>query len=132
MLSRLCDTVRKDQRISVENKARFLSSFGPRFEKALALVKRGKVHRYGFRPSGRVVWSVRGKTGEYQVIPESNFCNCEDYYFRVMEKKKAVCYHIIAQKVAASLRRYSDFAMRDGDYEKITSKWKRSALSEIP
>jgi predicted nucleic acid-binding Zn finger protein len=130
-LDKLCEDIGRARLLSVENKSRLLSIFGPRFEKAFSLIKSGKVRRYQFKPSGRLIWSVRGKTGEYQVIPESNFCNCDDYYFRVMDKKKALCYHIIAQRVANALRRYSEFALPDADYGKVTSKWKRIALREI-
>lgn len=129
-LTRLCDDIRRDRRLTVENKGKLLSSFGQRFENALSLIKSGRVRRYLFKPSGRLIWSVRGRTAEYQVITESNFCNCDDYYFRVMDKKKALCYHIIAQRIAESLGRFSEFALRDSDYEKVTMKWKGKALRE--
>jgi predicted nucleic acid-binding Zn finger protein len=58
------------------------------------------------------------------VIPETNFCNCDDYYFRVMDGKRALCYHIIAQKIAFALGRYETSDLRDNQYGKITQQWR--------
>jgi predicted nucleic acid-binding Zn finger protein len=67
---------------------------------------------------------VKGRKGVYQVISETNFCNCDDYYFRVMDGKKALCYHIVAQKVAFALGRYETSELRDTQYSKITQQWR--------
>ncbi len=90
----------------------------------MVLVEGGKVNRLSFSPSGRIVWTVSGKKGTYQVVPESLFCTCDDYYFRVMGKKKQLCYHLIAQQLAEAMGRHSKDELRDGDYETVTSKWK--------
>jgi len=97
---------------------------GDRFKNALELVEKRKVHRYKFKPSGRTIWTVKGRKGVYQVISETNFCNCDDYYFRVMDGKRALCYHIIAQKVASALGRYETTDLRDTQYSKITQQWR--------
>jgi len=101
-------------------------SFGDRYEKALGLVEKGAVKCYLFHPSGRVIWEVQGKDSTYQVMSHTNFCNCDDYYFRVMSAKKQLCYHIIAQKIAFALGRYEKEEDNDVEYERITRRWKKT------
>ncbi len=105
-------------------KAKLTEQFGERFKNALELVEKGKVRRFRFKPSGRTIWAVRGRKAVYQVIPDTNFCNCDDYYFRVMEGKKALCYHIIAQKISSALGRFEKSDLRDTHYGKITQQWR--------
>ncbi len=100
--------------------------FGERAARALRLVEEGAVKRCLFKPSGRVVWEVKGKRATYQVMPKTNFCNCDDYYFRVMNSSKQLCYHIIAQRIAAALGSFKSVEYADEDYGKITRKWKKS------
>jgi predicted nucleic acid-binding Zn finger protein len=104
-------------------------SFERRYEKALKTVQDRFVTKYTFTPSGRVVWTVKGKSGEYQIMPETNFCNCDDFYFRVMGYKRQVCYHMIAQKIANCLKVYNRRDLRDSDYDRITEKWRVKELA---
>lgn len=101
-------------------------SLGERFQKAITLVRNGAVKRYLFKPSGRVIWEVTGRKSSYQVMPHTNFCNCDDYYFRVMNSKKQLCYHIIAQRIASALNEFEEEDRHDRDYGKVTKKWKRT------
>ncbi len=87
-----------DGRLSERLNDSLLKAFGDRFTNGWELANSGKVRRYDFTPSRRVVWAVQGRRGEYQVMPEIPFCYCDDYYFRVMDKKRGLCYHIIAQR----------------------------------
>ncbi|MBS7622088.1 hypothetical protein KEJ39_00205 [Candidatus Bathyarchaeota archaeon] len=100
--------------------------FGERAARALRLVEEGAVKRCLFKPSGRVIWEVKGRKATYQVMSKTNYCSCDDYYFRVMNSSKQLCYHIIAQRVAAALGRFRDVEYADKDYGKITRKWKKS------
>ncbi len=88
------------------------------------LVEGGKVSRFMFSPSGRIVWVVTGRKGRYQVVPESVFCTCDDYYFRVMGQKKQLCYHLIAQQLAEAVGKHRQDSLKDGDYQSITAQWK--------
>jgi len=97
---------------------------GERFTNGMELADTRKVRRYDFQPSERTVWVVQGRKNEYQVIPEIPFCYCDDYYFRVMEKKRGLCYHIIAQRIAEALEQYDKFAKRDSEYSNITNDWR--------
>jgi len=85
-------------------------------------VEAGKVWKYQFSPSGRTVWVVAGRGRDYQVLPDSLFCTCDDYYFRVMEHKKQLCYHIIAQQLSVAMNKQNLIDMADSRYPEITSK----------
>src|SRR5439155_341237 len=81
-----------------------------------AIVEARKVPSYRFKPSGRTLWVVKGRKGEYQVMPESMFCTCDDYYFRVMDNKKQLCYHLVAQQIAEALSQYGVLDFADSQY----------------
>ena len=120
----VCQDIASSHKLTDSQRARLEEQFGDRFKNALELVEKRKVYRYKFKPSGRTIWSVEGRKGAYQVIPETNFCNCDDYYFRVMDGKRALCYHIIAQRISSVLGRYETSDLRDAQYSKITQQWR--------
>ena len=124
VIQTVCERMASSHKLADPQRARLEEQFGDRFKNALELVEKRKVHKYRFKPSGRAIWAVRGRKGVYQVIPETNFCNCDDYYFRVMDGKRALCYHIIAQKVASALGRYESSDLQDTQYRKITEQWR--------
>jgi predicted nucleic acid-binding Zn finger protein len=124
VIESVCQDMASSHRLTDSQRDRLEEQFGDRFKNALALVEKRKVHRYKFKPSGRTIWTVKGRKGVYQVIPETNFCNCDDYYFRVMDGKRGLCYHIIAQKISSSLGRYETSNLRDIQYSKITQQWR--------
>ena len=99
-------------------------ALGERFTNGWQLANSGKVRRYEFTPSGRVVWVVQGRTNEYQVMPDIPFCYCDDYYFRVMDKKRGLCYHIIAQHIAEALNKFDKISITDSQYSSITDRWR--------
>src|SRR5437899_12199248 len=101
ILRQVRDDTRRTGGLDEDGKQRLIEAFQKRFNQAMELVEEEKVSKYVFSPSGRTIWVVAGKHGEYQVLPESMFCSCDDYFFRVMSGKKQVCYHIIAQQMAA-------------------------------
>ncbi len=104
--------------------------FGERFTNGWELANARGVRRYEFKPSGRVVWVVSGRKSEYQVIPDIPFCYCDDYYFRVMDRKRGLCYHIIAQHVAEALNKYERVAKKDSQYTNITARWRAKETEE--
>jgi predicted nucleic acid-binding Zn finger protein len=104
--------------------------FQKRFQQAFDLAEGGKVRKYQFTPSRRTVWVVAGRGRDYQVLPDSLFCTCDDYYFRVMEHKKQLCYHIIAQQLSEAVGKYSVIEMTDSRYPEITSKFTTIAPRE--
>jgi predicted nucleic acid-binding Zn finger protein len=126
-----CRDIASSGKFTDAQKSRLAERFADRFKNALALVDKRKVHRYRFKPSGRTIWTVEGRKGVYQVIPEMNFCSCDDYYFRVMDGKKALCYHIIAQKIASALGRFDTSDLKDAQYTRITKQW-RTTVEPMP
>jgi predicted nucleic acid-binding Zn finger protein len=98
--------------------------FGERFTNGWELANSKKVRRYDFTPSGRAVWVVQGRKNEYQVMPDIPFCYCDDYYFRVMDKKRGLCYHIIAQRIAAALGKFEKIQKKDSQYSSVTDRWR--------
>jgi predicted nucleic acid-binding Zn finger protein len=111
-------------KLSEHLKDALLQTFGDRFTNGWELANSRKVRRYEFKPSERVVWAVQGRKGEYQVMPDIPFCYCDDYYFRVMDKKRGLCYHIIAQRVAETLNQFVKISKKDIQYSTITRRWR--------
>jgi predicted nucleic acid-binding Zn finger protein len=124
LLQEACSKIKSRKKLDDALKKRLIARFGKRFSNALDLVRSGRVVRYSFSPSQRTFWVVRGRAREYQVIPESAFCSCDDYYFRVMGKKRELCYHIIAQSIADSLGNFKKIRKPDREYDRIAEKWR--------
>lgn len=129
VIQAVCQDIVSSRKLTESQKTKLAERFGDRFKNALELVDKRKVKRFRFKPSGRIVWAVKGRKEVYQVIPETNFCNCNDYYFRVMDGKRALCYHIIAQKIASALGRFETSDLRDTQYAKITQQWRTRSES---
>ena len=124
ILSEICDELRSEGEISRKENIDRLEHFGRRFKEAINLANKKRVKKYFFKPSKRVIWVVQGRKKEYQIFPETNFCSCDDYYFRVMKLEKGLCYHLIAQKIAEALNKYESEEMSDGKYGAITEKFR--------
>jgi len=124
VLKKVCRDLRQAGTLTDEMRTVLSQTFQKRSDQALVLVEEGKVTRFKFGPSGRTVWAVAGRKGEYQVLPESMFCTCDDYYFRVMGRKKQLCYHLIAQQLAEATGKHRSDSLRDADYEVVTARWK--------
>jgi len=122
-IDKICSEIRLSKEIDGKLRAKMLAHFASRFENALNLIEKKRVKKFLFSPSGRVVWAVKGRKAEYQVIPDSNFCSCDDYYFRVIDRRRQLCYHIIAQRLADALGSYVFEALPDSAYNKITGRW---------
>ena len=117
-------SIRVRQQVVARQKKKIMTEFAKRLENALNLVKNRHVKKYVFKPSGRVIWAVRGRKAVYQVIPDAGFCNCDDYYFRVIGRKKHLCYHMIAQRMAEALHLYDLAELPDREYPAITEMWR--------
>jgi len=124
LIERACIELESRRKLSPSLKESLQELFGDRFTNGWELASTKKVRRYEFAPSGRVVWAVQGRKSEYQVMPDIPFCYCDDYYFRVMDRKRGLCYHIIAQRIAAALRQFEDIPKRDSQYSIVTSRWR--------
>jgi predicted nucleic acid-binding Zn finger protein len=121
-LKAACQEIGRTKIFSDDQKQTLANVFQKRFQQALDLAEGGRVRKYQFSPSRRTVWVVAGRGRDYQVLPDSLFCTCDDYYFRVMEHKKQLCYHIIAQQLSEAVSKYNVIEMVDSRYPEITSK----------
>ncbi|MCS7126384.1 MAG: hypothetical protein NZ929_05700 [Aigarchaeota archaeon] len=87
--------------------------------KALEAVREKRVKLYVFRPSNRKLWIVVGRHGYYMVLPDSGYCTCSDFFFRVISGEKPTCYHLAAVKKAREEKTYSIIEKEDRQYRKI-------------
>ncbi len=123
LLREISQELRRTHLLTESQKQVLSKVFEKRLPQALAIVESGKVAIYRFRPSGRTLWIVKGRKGEYQVMPDSMFCTCDDYYFRVMDKKKQLCYHLVAQQIAEGIGKFAMSELADSKYSEVTSRW---------
>ena len=126
LIDKTCNEIKTNHSLKMEIRKKLEELFGERLQNALNIIEKGAVKRYKFKPSGRIIWEVKGRTSSYQIMTRTYFCNCDDYYFRVMSSKKQLCYHIIAQKLAFALGKFENEVRSDRDYSKITSRWRKS------
>jgi predicted nucleic acid-binding Zn finger protein len=119
VLNKALEELRRIGKVTDNLALRLKRRFGRRFDKALETVERGRVKKYEFKPSDRVVWIVVGDEGEYEVLPSVNFCSCNDFYFRVIRGEVPLCYHLIAQKLAEALNRFSVMEKKNEAYRAI-------------
>jgi predicted nucleic acid-binding Zn finger protein len=121
--------IRTQHEISRINWLRLRNVFKERFIRAWRLVTRNRVKRYIFKPSGREVWIAVGNNAEYIIYPEAGYCSCSDFYFRVLDQEVALCYHLLAQKIAEALDHYDTISEDDDAYEALMEIWKAYAVS---
>ena len=111
----------KDEKLN-----KLISTFGQRFKKAWDATQKRKVKKYVFKPSNRVVWIVVGKIRDYLILPKAEFCTCDDFYFRIMDKQAHLCYHLIAQKLAECMNIYDIYEEDDSLYETLMNDWTKA------
>jgi predicted nucleic acid-binding Zn finger protein len=125
-LNAICREAKKEDKLSGKNLTALYELFGQRFTKALNALKENRVKKYVFKPSGRKVWIVVGRERDYLIMPEAEFCMCDDFYFRVLDKKIHLCYHLIAQKIAHNLGWYETLEENDKLYDSLMKEWKKA------
>jgi predicted nucleic acid-binding Zn finger protein len=124
-LNRICQEAKAEGRITGKNLTRLYEIFGQRFTRAFEALSENRVKKYAFKPSGRIVWIVVGKERDYLILPEAEFCTCDDFYFRVLDKEVHLCYHLIAQKLAKNLGWHEAIEEHDEIYDSLMSEWKK-------
>jgi predicted nucleic acid-binding Zn finger protein len=128
LLNAVCKGAKAEDRLSGKDLSRLHEVFGQRFTRAFETLKENRVKRYVFRPSGRTVWIVVGKERDYLIMPEAEFCTCDDFYFRVVDRKVHLCYHLIAQKLAKALDWYEGIEDYDELYDSLMEEWKKATV----
>ena len=124
ILKNICKEAKKEGKLTGKNLTKLYETFGQRFIKAFEALKENRVKKYVFDPSGRVVWIVVGNKRDYLLMPEAEFCSCNDFYFRVLDREVHLCYHLIAQKIANILKWYDAIRERDELYDSLMKEWK--------
>ncbi len=130
VLEQVLGEVRTRRELSRFNWKRLMDAFGDRFTRAWGMVTENRVKRYVFRPSGREVWIAVGNNAEYMIYPYAGYCSCSDFYFRVLDEEVAVCYHVLAQRLAEALRHYDTVHEEDEAYHTLMDIWKRYAVED--
>ncbi len=125
ILNSTCREAKADGKLTGKNLTRLYEVFGQRFTKAFEALKENRVKRYVFKPSERNVWIVVGKERDYLIMPQAEFCTCDDFYFRVLDREVHLCYHLIAQKIANVLEWYDAIEEADELYDSLMKEWKK-------
>lgn len=125
ILNTICKEAKTEGKLIGKNLTKLYEIFGQRFIKAFEALKENRVKKYVFKPSNKVVWIVIGKERDYLIMPEAEFCPCDDFYFRVLDKEVHLCYHLIAQKIANILEWYETLEEHDELYDSLMKEWKK-------
>ena len=128
VLNSICKEAKVEGRLTGKNLTKLYETFGQRFTKAFEALKESRVKRYVFKPSGKTVWIVVGKERDYLIMPEAEFCPCDDFYFRVLDREVHLCYHLIAQKLAKNLEWYEAIEEHDEIYDSLMTEWKKATV----
>lgn len=119
----VCQAIRVEGGVSDTHVGLLEAKFGSqRVQKALEALNDSRVKKYIFQPSGRIVWIVVGKERDYLVMPSSDYCSCDDFYYQFDHGH--VCYHIIAQKLADATGRFDLFEDDDEFFDVLIKEWK--------
>jgi len=128
VLDTICREAKTEGKLTGKNLTKLYEVFGPRFTRAFEALKEKRVKKYVFKTSGRTVWIVVGKERDYLIMPEAEFCSCDDFYFRVLDKEVHLCYHLIAQKLAKILEWYETVEEHDELYDSLMAEWKKATV----
>jgi len=128
ILNNICKKAKAEGKLTGKNLTKLYETFGQRFTKAFEALKESRVKKYIFKPSNRTVWIVVGKERDYLVMPEAEFCSCDDFYFRVIDKEVHLCYHLIAQKLANILEWYEHIEEHDELYDSLMAEWRKAII----
>jgi predicted nucleic acid-binding Zn finger protein len=128
ILNSICKQAKTDDKLTGKNLTRLYEIFGQRFTKAFEALKENRVKKYAFKPSGRTVWIVVGKERDYLIMAQAEFCMCDDFYFRVLDREVHLCYHLIAQKIANALTWYESIEEHDELYDTLMNEWKKATV----
>ena len=70
-----------------------------RFLLAMEKITLNQINKYVFNPSGRVLWTVKGKDHDYLIYPK-RYCTCIDFNLQgIVKNHKYLCKHLIAQAI---------------------------------
>ncbi len=126
VLNTICKKAKADGKLTGKGLTELYEIFGQRFTRAFEALKENRVKKYTFKPSGRTVWIVVGRERDYLIMPEAEFCMCDDFYFRVLDRKVHLCYHLIAQKLAKNLDWHDSVEEHDELFDSLMNEWRKA------
>lgn len=85
-------------------------------KRAAEAVLGGCVKKHVFLPSGRILITVVGRSGDEFVDPERPFCSCSHFFFRVLGGRDQTCYHLLAYAMAKDEQLFDQVEMHDEEY----------------
>jgi predicted nucleic acid-binding Zn finger protein len=108
--------IKLNKSISGKNLQDMNLRYGERFWKGIRSAAEGCVRKHVFRPSGRTVWTVKGKKMDYLILDDF-YCSCDDFYLNVVIRRKFIsCYHLLAKVIADALDTYESVERNDEAY----------------
>jgi predicted nucleic acid-binding Zn finger protein len=122
VLLSVLNNIKENGSLSDEIRDELSKVFGTRLENAVKAVEERKVRRVTFMPSRRTVWIVSGKERDYLLLSAAGYCSCEDFYFRVISHEEFLCYHLLAQRLAGALGKYTVAEEPDSRYDEVASR----------
>jgi len=125
ILVSVCKEAKTEGKLTGKNLTILYETFGQRFTRAFEALKENRVKKYVFKPSDKTIWIAVGKERDYLIMPQAEFCTCDDFYFRVLDRQVHLCYHLIAQKIANALGWYEPVEEHDELYETLMQEWKK-------
>jgi predicted nucleic acid-binding Zn finger protein len=85
-------------------------------KKATDAALSGCVKKHVFNPSGRVLFTVVGRSGDEFIDPQKPFCSCRHFFFRVLGGRDQTCYHLLAYEMAKETQNFDDVEMHDEEF----------------
>ena len=82
-------------------------------ERAVDAVLEGRVKKHIFTPSGRVLFTVVGRSGDEFIDLDRPFCSCQHFFYRVLGGSGEVCYHLLSNSIAAEIHEFSETVFHD-------------------
>jgi predicted nucleic acid-binding Zn finger protein len=92
------------------------SQYGGQFKRAVDAVLDSCVKKHVFRPSGRVIYTVVGRSGDEFIDPERPFCSCQHFFYRVLGGRDRMCYHLLSYKIACESENLEEVVFHDEEY----------------
>ena len=83
------------------------------------LASEGRVKILRFYPSMKELYIVVGRMNEYVVNLDPPFCICEDFFFKLTQKKERKCVHIKALEIALRNKSCEVFILSDEEMDQI-------------
>lgn len=100
------------------------NKFQGKYDKVSDILTNHGILKYEFKPSGRVVWIVKGRERDYLIYSEAPYCHCKNFYMHIVGGKGKVCSHLAAQRIASVLNTHQTVVEQDELFDSLMKEWK--------